>query len=448
MSVATLAENQSETGGLRGMVRAFRHRNFRLYFSGQSISLIGTWVQQIALSWTIYQLTHSSFLLGVVSFAGQLPLFIITPFAGVLVDRWSRHRTLIITQSLSMLQAFALAIAVSLGALNVWILVALNVAAGTILAVDLTARQAFMVDMVGSAHDLPNAVALNAFVINGGRMLGPAIAGVLLTVVTPAVCFYANAISYIPVIGALLLMRVPERKIDNHEPHSAMCDLWEGIRYSLGFPPIRAILMLVALASLVGMPYAVLMPIFAAEVLHGGAHTLGILMTAPGIGALIGTVFLASRKSIYGAGPRVATGAFIFGTGLLIAGFVRQLPLALVAFGLVGLGMIVQLATSNTVLQTIVDDDKRGRVMSLYTMALMGMAPFGSLIGGTIAHSLGVSTTFALGGVTCLGGALLFANSIPRLRPMVLPIYRRKGIIPEVAEGLANASALLRTERR
>lgn len=429
------------------MVRAFRHRNFRLYFSGQSISLIGTWVQQIALSWTIYQLTHSSFLLGVVSFAGQLPLFIVTPFAGVLVDRWSRHRTLVITQSLSMLQAFALALAVTLGALNVWLLVALNVVAGIILAVDLTARQAFMVEMVSSPHDLPNAVALNAFVINGGRMLGPAIAGVLLTLVSPAVCFYANAISYIPVIGALLLMRVDQRKIDN-EPHGAMCDLLEGVRYALGFPPIRAVLVLVALASLVGMPYAVLMPIFAAEVLRGGAHTLGTLMTAPGIGALVGTIFLASRKSIYGAGPRVASGAFIFGVGLLIAGFVRQMPLAFVAFGLVGLGMIVQLATSNTVLQTIVDDDKRGRVMSLYTMALMGMAPFGSIMGGGIADSLGVSTTFGLGGVICLGGALLFATRIPRLRPMVLPIYRRKGIIPEVAEGLASASALLRSERR
>lgn len=467
MSVASGVEKQSErwprpagdrpaakarsatAGGLPGMLRAFRHRNFRLYFSGQSVSLIGTWVQQIALSWTIYQLTHSSFLLGLVSFAGQLPLFIVTPFAGVLVDRWNRHRTLIITQSLSMLQAFALAIVVSLGQHAIWILIALNVVAGIILAVDLTARQAFMVDMVGSANDLPNAIALNAFVINGGRMLGPAIAGALLTVVSPSVCFFANAISYIPVVGALLLMRLRARKIDHGEPHSAMCDLIEGIRYALGFPPIRAILALVALASLVGMPYAVLMPIFAAEVLHGGAHTLGILMTAPGVGALLGTLFLASRKSIYGAGPRVASGAFIFGTGLLLAGFVRHMPFAFLAFALVGLGMIVQLATSNTLLQTIVDDDKRGRVMSLYTMALMGMAPFGSLIGGAIAHSLGVPITLALGGVVCLGGALLFAVRIPILRPMVLPIYSRKGIIPrELAEGLQTASALLRTERR
>src|SRR3954454_14255401 len=233
MSEAT----QSDTGGgLRGMVRAFRHRNFRLYFGGQSISLIGTWIQQIALSWTIYQLTHSSFLLGVVSFAGQLPLFLLTPFAGVLVDRFNRHRILVITQSLALIQAFTLAVVVSTGALQVWNLIALNVFAGIILAVDLTARQAFIVDMVGSGHDLPNAVALNAFVINGGRMLGPAIAGLLLTVVSPAVCFYLNAISYIPVIAALLAMQVrtqPQLPAGS----TALHELVEGIRYAIGFPP-------------------------------------------------------------------------------------------------------------------------------------------------------------------------------------------------------------------
>ena len=261
----------------------------------------------------------------------------------------------------------------------------LNILAGLILAVDLTARQAFMVDMVGSGRDLPNAVALNAFIINGGRMLGPAIAGLLLTIVTPAVCFLLNAISYIPVIAALLAMKVAPR-LQPHGDSNTFHDLGEGVRYAMGFPPIRAVLLLVAPVSLVGMPYPVLMPIFAAEVLHGGAHTLGLLMAAPGVGALVGTVYLASRKSIVGAGPRVATGALIFGVGLTAAGLTRHLPMAFAAFGMVGLGMIVQLATSNTVLQTIVDDDKRGRLMSLYTMALMGVAPFGSLAGGAFAH--------------------------------------------------------------
>ncbi len=440
-------KNGDETGGLRSMVRAFRHRNFRLYFGGQSISLIGTWVQQIALSWTIYELTHSSFLLGLVSFAGQLPLFLLTPFAGVLVDRFNRHRTLILTQSLSMVQALALALVVSTNALQVWNLILLNVIAGVILAVDLTARQAFIVEMVGSGADLPNAVALNAFVINGGRMLGPAIAGGLLSIVSPAVCFYINSISYLPVVAALLLMRV-RQYVPPTGSGTPLQDLVEGVRYSIGFPPIRATLLLVALVSLLGIPYAVLMPVFAAEVLHGGAHTLGLLMTAPGIGALVGAVYLASRKTILGAGVRIAVGAIIFGSGLVLLGIVSNLFFALIALGFVGLGMIVQLATSNTALQTIVDDDKRGRLMSLYTMAVMGMAPFGSLFGGALAHSIGVPTTFLLGGSICVAGALLFATRIPVLRPMVLPIYARKGIIPEVAQGLQNASALLRSERR
>ena len=276
-------EEEGNISGLRSMVRAFRHRNFRLYFGGQSVSLIGTWVQQIALGWTIYELTHSSLLLGIVSFAGQLPLFVVTPFAGVLVDRWNRHKTLITTQTLSMLQALALALVVATHTLAVWNLIALNVFAGIVLAIDLTARQAFIVDMVGSGRDLPNAVALNAFVINGGRMLGPAIAGLLLTIVTPAVCFFLNAISYVPVIAALLAMRVKKSARVTAQSR-ALDDLIEGVRYSWGFAPIRAVLLLVALVSLLGMPYAVLMPIFAAEILHGGAHTLGLLMTAPGIG--------------------------------------------------------------------------------------------------------------------------------------------------------------------
>jgi MFS family permease len=294
---------------------------------------------------------------------------------------------------------------------------------------------------------LPNAVALNAFVINGGRMLGPAIAGLLLTIVTPAVCFFLNAISYVPVIAALFAMRVKKR-VRLAEQGRAVDDLIEGVRHSLGFPPIRAVLLLVALVSLLGMPYAVLMPIFAAEVLHGGAHTLGLLMTAPGIGALLGTIYLASRKTILGAGIRVVAGAITFGAGLIALGLVHSLPLALIALGFVGLGMIVQLATSNTVLQTIVDDDKRGRVMSLYTMAVMGMTPFGSIMGGALAHVIGVPTTFLIGGAICVGGAILFATKIRVLRPMVLPIYARKGIIPEIAEGLQSASSLLRSERR
>lgn len=435
------------------MVRAFRHRNFRLYFGGQSVSFIGTWIQQVALSWTIYQLTRSSFLLGLVSFAGQLPLFLVTPFAGVLVDRWNRHRTLVVTQALAAIQALILALVVYTNHVNVATLIALNVFAGTVLSFDLSTRQAFIVDMVGSGSDLPNAVALNAFVINGGRMLGPAVAGLLLALVTPAICFFLNAISYIPVVGALLAMQVQQSAPEPRDS-SPLSDFAEGWRYAMGFPPIRAVIMLVALVSLLALSYVVIMPIYAAEVMHGGAHTLGTLMTAPGIGALVGTIYLASRKSIVGAGARVATGACILSAGLIVTGLVHSMPAALIGLALVGLGMIVQLATSNTVLQTIVDDDKRGRVMSLYTVAFVGMAPFGSLLGGWLAHRIGVPKTFLLAGIICLVGAIIFATRIPVLKPMVLPIYQRKGIlpapgvVPEIAEGLQTASGLLRGERR
>jgi MFS family permease len=374
-------------------------------------------------------------------------LFLLTPFAGVLVDRWNRHHTLIVTQSLSAVQAFLLALVVSTHLLQVWNLILLNVLAGIILAVDLPARQTFIVEMVGSGHDLPNAVALNSFVINGGRMLGPAIAGLLLTLVTPAVCFYLNAISYVPVVAALCAMRVKEEPGEPPQTGPVQ-ELIEGVRYAIGFPPIRTVLVLVAIVSLVGLPYAVLMPIFAAETLHGGAHTLGLLMTAPGVGALVGTVYLATRKSIYGAGFRVTVGAIAFGAGLICTGLARQQWVALLGLAVVGLGMIVQLATSNTVLQTIVEDDKRGRVMSLYTTAFMGIAPFGSILGGAVGNRIGVPATFVLGGAFCVIGAADFARRIPALRPMVLPIYRRKGIIPEIATGLQTASGLLRTERR
>ncbi len=280
-------KRSTEQSGLRSMLRAFRHRNFRLFFGGQSISLVGTWVQQIALSWTVYQLTHSSFLLGLVSFAGQLPLFIVTPFAGVWVDRWSRHRTLIATQTLSMLQAFLLAAVVLTGSLQVWNLITLNVLAGLILAFDLTARQAFMVDMVGSGRDLPNAVALNAFIINGGRMLGPAIAGLLLTIVSPAVCFLLNAISYVPVIGALLAMKVAPLKANQRATIPGRLTISAKV-FVMPWGFHRSARCCSLSHSLVwwACPTRCSMPIFAAEVLHGGAHTLGILMAAPGIGAL------------------------------------------------------------------------------------------------------------------------------------------------------------------
>lgn len=433
--------HSSEPSGLLSMVRAFRHRNFRLFFGGQCVSLVGTWIQGVALSWTVYSLTNSPFLLGLVGFAGQLPVFLLTPLAGVFVDRSSRHRMLLLTQSLAMIQACILAALAYSHHLNVWGIVALNAFAGIVLSADMPTRQAFIVDMVGHGPDLPNAVALNSFTINGSRIFGPAVAGLLLVAVSPAFCFLLNALSYIAVIGALAVMKLAPVDPPRRNGSKALHELKEGVRYAWNFAPIRAILSLVILVSLTGASYMVLMPIFAAQIFHGGAHTLGYLMAVPGIGAVIAGVYLASRKSVLGAGIRIATGAILFGTGLVGLGLSRWMPLALFFLVLTGLGMIMQLALSNTLIQTLVDNDKRGRVMSLFTVSFLGMAPFGSMLAGSVAERLGAPLTVTLGGLACIAGGVVFALKLPALRRVVRPIYRKKGILPqEIATGLGSAS--------
>lgn len=442
-----MSENAStaapEPSGLRAMVRALRHRNFRLFFSGQCVSLAGTWIQGVAMSWVVYQVTQSAFLMGLVMFAGQLPVFLLTPLAGVFVDRHSRHRLLLLTQSLAMVQAFALAFLASAQWLNVWVLVVLNALGGLVLALDLPTRQAFIVDMVGHGPDLPNAVALNSFTFNGSRVLGPAVAGLLLVAFSPAFCFLLNALSYLAVLAALLAMRLPEPVRAQKARDGALHALREGVAYAWQFGPIRSILLLVVVVSLTGASYVVLMPLFAARVFHGGAHTLGYLMAVPGIGALAAGVYLASRKSVLGAGARIASGAVCMGAGLVGLGQARGLPLAFASLVLVGMGMILQMALSNTVIQTLVDDDKRGRVMSLFSVAFMGMAPFGSILAGTAAEHLGAAQAVTLGGAVCIAGGLLFARALPAIRQAARPIYEKKGILPgTVATGLGNASAL------
>lgn len=434
------AHSDAEPSGLLSMGRAFRHRNFRLYFSGQCISLLGTWIQGVALGWTVYQLTNSPFLLGLVGFAGQLPVFLLTPLAGVLVDRTNRHRLLILTQSLAMVQATILAALAYSHHLNVWAVVLLNVFAGTVLAADMPTRQAFIVDMVGHGPDLPNAVALNSFTINGSRMLGPAAAGLLLVAWSPAFCFLLNAVSYIAVIAALAMMRIAPPQQPRRDGAKAIHELRDGVRYAWNFGPIRAILLLVILVSLTGASYMVLMPIFAAQVFHGGAHMLGYLMAVPGIGALSAGLYLASRKSVLGAGRRIAAGAMLFGLGLIGLGQARWMPLVYASLALAGFGMILQLALSNTVIQTLVEHEKRGRVMSLYTVAFLGMAPFGSMLAGTIAQHLGAPLAVTLGGLVCMAGGLAFAAYLPVLRRDARPIYVQKGILPQIASGLGYAS--------
>jgi len=425
--------------GLKTVLYSLRYRNYRLFFAGQSISLVGTWMQIVAISWLVYNLTSSALLLGLVGFFSQIPTFFLSPFTGVFIDRWNRHRILIITQTLSMIQAFALAFLTLTGTINILSIILLSLSLGLINAFDMPARQAFVIEMVEKKEDLPNAIALNSSLVNVARFIGPAVAGLLVAVVGEGYCFLINGISYIAVIIALLAMkinRIPKKvRINNITK-----EIKEGFRYSFGFAPIRSILLLLGLASLIGMPYLVLMPIFAKDILHGGAHTLGFLMAAAGIGALVGGIYLASRKSILGLGKILTFAAAIFGLGLIIFAFSKNLYFSLSMMMVSGFGMLIQIAASNTLLQTITEDDKRGRVMSFFTMAFMGMSPFGNLIAGAMADKIGAPNTVLISGAICIIGAIIFLTRLPSLRKITRPLYVKMGIIPEIASGIQIAS--------
>lgn len=419
---------KEEGTGIRVALRALRHRNYRLFFCGQSISLIGTWMQRIAMGWLAYRLTHSPFLLGVVGFAGQIPTFILSPVAGVLADRWNRHRTLVVTQVLALVQATVLAALVLSGSIAVWHLIVLSIILGTINALDIPVRQAFIVQLLDRKEDLGNAIALNSSMVNAARLVGPSIAGILIAAFGEGWCFLVNAVSYIPVIAALLALRMAPAAA--RPAGGRVIDvLREGFHYVRDFTPVRNMLLLLALVSLAGMPYQVLMPIFAKDVLGGGAHTLGFLMGASGLGALVGTVYLALRRTIRGFGRIITAATVVFGVGLIAFSFSREVWLSLALVFVAGLGMIVQMASSNTVIQTVIDDDKRGRVMSFFTMAFMGMAPFGSLLAGALASRIGAPATVALGGGFCVLGGLLFASRLGEMRKVLHPIYRELGLM-------------------
>jgi MFS family permease len=431
-------ERESKLGG---MFRALRYRNYRLFFMGQGISLIGTWMQQIALSWLVYRLTDSVFLLGAVTFCSQVPTFLLSPFAGVVADRFNRHRILLLTQSLSMLQAATLAVLVLSNSIEIWHILALSAFLGTINAFDIAARQAFVVEMVDKREDISNAIALNSSMFNMARLIGPSIAGILIAAVGEGICFLINALSYGTVLASLLLMRL-QPYVRAVQEHKVWQSLKQGVGYAFGFAPIRALILIVALLSLFGMPFSVMMPVFARDILQGGAHTLGYLMGASGIGALMGALFLAQRKSVLGLG-RIMVGTMLtFGLGLIAFSFSKVLLLSLLCMLVSGFGMIVTMASCNTLLQTIVEDDKRGRVMSLYSMAFMGMAPFGSMLAGGVAEYLGVRITLAACGLLCALSIIPFALNLNKLRQLVIPIYRRLGILPEIAQGLQTASGL------
>ena len=423
-------KNKNTIEALRTTFRSLKYRNYRLFFYGQSISLIGTWIQRITTPWLVYHLTNSAFLLGLVGFAGQIPTFLIAPFAGVLTDRWNRYHLLIITQIAAMVQAFILAFLYLSGTIEVWHIVVLSVFLGIVNAFDVPARQSFVVEMVEKKEDLGNAIALNSSMVNGARLFGPSIAGLLIAFTGEGVCFLLNGISYLFVIASLLFMTIAPRKINTHNKR-VMKELKDGFSYTFGFAPIKYMILLLALVSLVGMPYTVLMPVFAKEILHGGSHTFGFLMGASGLGALLGAFFLASRKNVLGLDKIIPLAAATFGIGLIAFSFSRFFLLSMGLMVFTGLGMMLQMATSNTIIQTIVEDDKRGRVMSFYTMAFMGTAPFGSFLAGSLASRFGAPTTLLIGGSACILGAILFTRKLPRLKEAVRPVYVKMGLITE-----------------
>ena len=423
------------------VVRSLRHRNYRLFFGGQGISLVGTWMQQIALGWLVYRLTDSAFLLGLVGFASQIPTFVLASFAGVLADRFSRHHIIIITQILAMIQASLLAILTLTNSIQIWHIIFLSVFIGIVNAFDMPTRQSFVVDLVEDKNDLPNAIALNSSMFNTARLVGPTVAGILISLLGEGLCFSINAVSFIAVIIALLMMKIKTKDVVIRK-EKVFTELKEGIKYAYKFKPIRVLLLVIGIVNLAGSPFTVLMPVFARDILKGNANTLGFLFGAVGIGALVGAIYLASRKSVVGLGKWIAISSIVFASGLILFSFSQTFIISFILMLFTGFGMMVQMASANTLLQTLVDDDKRGRVMSLYVMAFMGTAPIGSLVAGTIASKLGAPFAILSGGLICLFGAIVFAFYLPTLRKYVRPHFIKLGILPEISKGLQTTTHL------
>lgn len=409
--------------------RALRHRNFQLFFAGQFISLTGTWMQSVAQSWLVYRLTGSVVLLGLIGFAGQIPVFFIAPFGGAVADRYNRQRILVMTQTWAMLTAFALAVLTLTGNIEVWHLFLFAVSFGLANAFDIPTRQSFVVDMVGK-EDLLNAIALNSSMFNGARIVGPAIAGILVSLVGEGWCFFGNSVSYIAVIAGILMMKITP--VVHERKGSTFSNIAEGFKFVAGNAPIRGLLLLLGLVSLMGMPYAVLMPIFADKILGGGSDTLGYLMGASGIGALIAALILASRKHVFGLGRWVSIASAGFGVSLILFSFSTNFYLSLIILVPIGFSMMTQMSSSNTLIQAMVPDALRGRVMSVYSMMFMGMAPLGALLAGTLAGILGAPNTVAIGGIACVIGAVIFILVMPKRREearrMILDMQMTAGV--------------------
>jgi MFS family permease len=415
--------------------RALRHRNFKLFVAGQSISLIGTWMTRLATSWLVYTLTHSALLLGIVGFAGQILTFALAPFAGVWIERLNRRKLLVWTQAIAAVQSLALAALTLTHRITIREIIALSALQGAINAFDMPGRQSFLVQMVEDRADLGNAIAINSSMANGARLIGPAIAGVVIAAFGEGWCFLIDGVSYFAVIASLLLMRIQPATI--HRAATSMLEqMREGWEYVTTFRPIRTILLVFAVTSLMGWPYAVLLPIFAGQVLHGGPHTLGWLTGASGIGALTSGISLTIRKSVVGLTRMIQIAAAMFGSALILFGLSHTLWWSLLLMLFVGFGMLQGASASNTVIQTLVPEDKRARVMGYYTMAFVGSAPFGSLLAGTLAHWIGASHTVMVTGAFCLAGSLWFTFQLPKIRTVMRPIYQDLGLLPKRDTGL------------
>jgi MFS family permease len=429
-------KNFSLVENIKNTLRALKHRNFRLFFLGQGISLLGTWFQQIAMSWLVYRLTNSPLWLGFIGFTGQIPLLFIPPFAGVLSDRLDKRKILIVTQSLAMLQALVLAILVMSGSIHVWHIIVLSLFLGIVNGFDVPARQSFFVEMVERREDLSNAIALNSSLFNGARFIGPSIGGIFIAAFGEGMCFLVNAVSFIAVIIALFLINTKIIKVHDVRKR-VMHELKEGFDYTFGIAPVKVIIFLIGLSSIAVMPYVTVLPVFAKLVLKGGPRTFGFLMACVGAGALTGAIYLASRRSVVGLSRILSAATFVFGTGLVVLSFTDNPIFSMIVIYVASIGMMLQIASCNTIIQSLVDDDKRGRVMSFYAMSFIGLGPFGNLLTGTLTKVIGVRHAITFAGISSLIGAIVFAINLPRLNKAIRPIYVKKGIIKPGEAGIA-----------
>jgi MFS family permease len=396
---------------------------------------------RIATSWLVYRLTGSALLLGLVGFMGQIPTFLLAPFAGVWVDRLDRRQVLLGTQALAAVQSLLLAGLTLSKRITIGEILILSAFQGLINAFDMPGRQAFLVQMVEDRKDLSNAIAINSSMVNLARLVGPSLAGLVIAAFGEGYCFAIDGVSYFAVIASLALMQIKPLPGRGADASSMWTQLEEGWTYVSGFAPVRTILLLFALVSLMGMPFVVLMPIFASQVLHGGPHTLGLLMGASGVGALVSALSLAVRKTVLGLGRMIPIAAASFGAGLVLFGLSHVMWFSMLMMLLAGFGMMQGMAASNTIVQTLVPEDRRGRVMSYYTMAFVGMAPFGSLLAGSLAHWLGAPRTVMITGSVVILGAIWFATRLKAIRVEIRPIYQALGILPASLEPVVEDAA-------